>query len=251
MSSPVGKKISLPEDIAVSDELFNAGKSSQVGEHLRSWLQKAQEYGDKSGELSLWNELMGHYRMSGERSKGIDAVRKGIALIEELHLEQSVSAGTIFLNAATVLHAFGEFDEAFLLYGKCRQVYEKHLAPDDGRFAGLYNNMAAVLADKGAYKEAEKCYLEALTLLKEKNNVLDSAVTCLNLAQLYKRWNEDEEMISVMVACSWDYFNTPECRRDGYYAHTCTKCVSGFEALGFEEMASELASRAKEIYERS
>ena len=251
MNCPDGKRIPLSKVIAVNDELFNAGKTALSGEHLRFWLQKAQAYGDKNSELSLWSELMGHYRMARERSKGIDAVRKGLALIEELQLEQSVSAGTIFLNAATVLHSFGEFDEAAALYGKCRYVYEKHLAPDDGRFAGLYNNMAAVLADKGAYKEAEKCYLDALALLKEKNNILDSAVTCLNLAQLYKRWNGDVELIALMAACAREYFNTPECSRDGYYAHSCTKCVSGFEALGFVEFARELASRAKEIYERS
>lgn len=251
MCAPFEKTIPLQEIIAKSDELFNAGASAEVGTHLRFWLQKAQEAGDKRSELSLWNELMGHYRMAKERDRGSEAVQRGLALIEELQVGNTLSAGTIFLNAATALHSFGEADEALALYGKCRTLYERHLPLSDSRFAGLYNNMAAAFMVKGAYREAEDAYLKALELLKEPKQIPDAAVTCLNLAQLYRQWNGDETMVSSMVECSLEYFNAPECPRDGYYAHSCTKCASGFEALGYGEIAGELMSRAKEYYDRA
>lgn len=251
MSSPFDETIPLQEVIRKSDELFNGGLSAQVGEHLRFWLDKARACGDRKGELSLWNELMGHYRMAGDALRGMEAVRAGVALIEELRLTEALSAGTIYLNAATALHAFGHVDEAVALYGKCRAIYEKHLPLNDERFAGLYNNMAAAYVARGAFREAEDAYLKALDLLKEKKNFSDSAVTCLNLAQLYRQWNGDEAMVAAMVECAFEYFNLPECRRDGYYAHTCTKCVSGFEALGYAEIARELSGRAKEYYDRT
>ena len=251
MCSPLEKKIPLKEIIAKNDELFNAGSSFEIGEHLRFWLSKAQEFGDKQGELSLWNELMGHYRMTNDRPRGMEAVRRGMELIEELGIAETFSAGTIFLNGATALQSFGETDAALELYEKCRTVYNAQLPLNDRCFAGLYNNMAAALAAKGAFKEAENAYLQALDLLKEGGAIPDSAVTCLNLAQLYRQWNGDEAMIETMVACAVEYFNAPECPRDGYYAHSCTKCASGFEALGYGEIARELLSRAGEYYERT
>ena len=78
------RKIPLEAIIARSDELFNAEQSSAVGEHLRFWLKEAREMGDKSGELSLLNELMGHYRMAHDELRGLESVRQAVSLAEAL-----------------------------------------------------------------------------------------------------------------------------------------------------------------------
>ena len=240
-------KIPLQEILAQCDTLFNAGKSAEKGELLRFWRQKAREAGDRQGELSLLNELMGHYRMTGDVSRGLEAVREGTALIELLQIGGSLSAGTIFLNGATALHAFGETDKALELYERSYQNYTRHLSCGDERFAGLFNNMASVYIDKGLFKQAEDLYLKALDLLNESRNPLDAAVTCLNLAQLYRKMG-DEALTDTMASCARDYFDAPGVERGSYYAHTCRKCASGFGALGCAEMEAELNERADRYY---
>lgn len=241
-------KIPLQEILARCDTLFNAEKSAEKGELLRFWRQKAREMGDTSGELSLLNELMGHYRMTGDVPRGLEAVRDGMALIDLLQIGRSLSAGTIFLNGATALHAFGESDKALELYERSYQNYTGHLSPGDERFAGLFNNMAAVYMSKGLFKKAEDFYLKALDVLNENRNSMDAAVTCLNLAQLYRSFLKDRSLIDTMVSCARDHFDAPGVERGSYYAHTCRKCASGFGALGYPEMEAELNERADRYY---
>ena len=241
-------KIPLQEIIARCDELFNAGKGAETGEFLRQWRQQAQISGDERGELSLLNELIGHYRMNCDPRRGKEAVNAALDLIKKLALSETLSAGTIMLNAATALQSFGETEEALTLYKESRRIYEKTLPPGDKRFAGLLNNMAAAYVEKGEFKAAENCYLDALALLQESKDLMDSAVTCLNLAQLYRSWNNDTELIAAMLGCAMEYFDSPQSVRDGYYAHTCSKCASGFGALGRKDIEEELKSRAEKIY---
>lgn len=241
-------KIPLQEILARCDALFNAEKSAEKGELLRFWRQKAHETGDLQGELSLLNELMGHCRMTGDAQGAFEAVRSGVELIGLLQIGDTLSAGTIFLNAATALHAFGETDRALELYERSYRNYMEHLPAGDARLAGLFNNMASVYTDKGLFKEAESFYLKALDVLKENRNNADSAVTCLNLAQLYHRYGGDAPLTDVMIDCAWEYFNAPGTERNTYYAHTCRKCASGFGALGYHDMEAELNKRAEEYY---
>ena len=240
--------IPVAEIIAKCDELFNMEKSKELGEHLRFWRKEAQRAGDKKGEVTILSELMGHYRMDHDPERGIEAVESGIALLKELELSDTLSAGTVFLNAATALQSFGKVDEALPLYAETARIYERNLDPADWRFAGLYNNMAAAYCEKGEFKLAEKCYLRAIDVLKACGNFNDSAVTCLNLAQLYRSMGNDTLLIDGMLECAMAYFDAPELPRDGYYAHTCRKCALGFGALGRKDLEDELNSRADKYY---
>lgn len=242
------QRIPLEEIIARCDELFNAEKSAELGEFLRHWRQEARKLKDLKGELSILSELMGHYRMNNDPQRGIEAVESGIGLIKKLGLSGELSAGTILLNGATALQSFGKVEQALSLYAESARIYERHLAPEDWRFAGLYNNMAAAYSEKGEYKLAEKCYLRALDVLKSCGNLPDSAVTCLNLAQLYRLWNNDAVLIEGMLECARECFDAPDLPRDGYYAHTCRKCASGFGALGRKDIEEELNKRADDYY---
>ena len=246
-SPPPG--IPVREIIARCDELFNAEKSAELGEFLCRWRRKAREMKDLKGELSILNELIGRYRMAKDEEQGLAAVRDAQALLELLpETAETLSAGTILLNCATALHSFGRTPEALRLYDRAGHIYKKELPPDDERMAGLYNNMAAALCADGQFPRAEYAYLKALEILRTGKNAPDSAVTCLNLAQLYRSWNNDEMLISGMLACAWEYLDLPGIRKEGYYAHTCRKCAPGFSALGRQDIADELNKRADEYY---
>ena len=245
-----GNGIPMEEIIARCDELFNAEKTAELGELLRYWRSEAQKRRDRHGELGILSEMMGHYRMAKDPERGMEAIESGIALLRELGLSGTLPAGTILLNGATALQSFGKVPEALSFYAETARIYERHLDPADWRFAGLYNNMAAAYEAKGEFPLAEKCYLRALDVLKLCANNMDSAVTCLNLAQLYKTWHNDMELVENMLEIAMEFFNMPDQIHDGYYAHTCRKCASGFGALGRRDLEDELNKQADLYYER-
>ena len=241
-------RIPMQEIIRECDRLFNLEKMAELGEFLRKWREEARHIGDREGELGILSELMGHYRMQGDRERGLMVVRDGFALLGQLGIGGSVSAGTILLNGATALQAFGDVDGALNYYKEAFRCYGAHLDPNDWRFAGLLNNMAAAYAAKHDVKYAEAYYRKALDVLKACGNLMDAAVTHVNLAQMYAAEDRTDPRIAsefeLAVAC----FDDPAAVHDGYYAHTCRKCASAFGPLGYPEIEEELNRRADEYY---
>ena len=242
------ERIPLESVIAECDRLFAGEKTFELGEHLRKWRQKAAELGDKRSELTLLNELMGHYRMLGDRERGLAAVRDGFRLIGEVGIGGSVSAGTILLNGATALKSFGFVKEALQHYAEAFRCYGAHLAPDDPRFAGLLNNMAAAYADNGEIRHAEAYYKKALTILKDKSQLMDRAVTEINLAQLHHRQDPGDPRITECLDRAFACFESPEAEFNAYYAHTCRKCAGAFGDFGQHDRERELNERADALY---
>ena len=248
LRAPGRKRIPLPEIIAECDRLFHAEKTAELGEHLRFWRARARELGDEEGELSILSELMGHYRMSGDRERGLAAVRDGFALLGKLNLGRSAEAGTILVNGATALQEFGAYDEALRHYAEACRCYNETLDPNDWRFAGLMNNMAAAYTATSDFRHAEACYRRALTILKVRKNLMDAAVTHVNLAQMYALIDPDDPRIDAELGAGMACFDDPAAVRDGYYAHTCRKCASAFGFFGRAEDERELNSRADAFY---
>ena len=242
------RRIPMREIIQECDRLFNAEKMVELGEHLRKWREEARRIGDREGELGILSELMGHYRMLGDRERGLMAVRDGFSLLGQLGIAGSVTAGTILVNGATALQAFGDTDGALNYYKEAFRCYGAHLDPNDWRFAGLLNNMAAAYAAKHDVKYAEAYYRKALDVLKACGNLMDAAVTHVNLAQMYAAEDRADPRIASELELAVACFDDPAAVHDGYYAHTCRKCASAFGPLGFPEVEEELNWRADEYY---
>lgn len=246
-SQPV-RRVPLAEVIAECDRLFNSNAPEKLGEHLRYWRQQAQEWGDKESELSILSELMGHYRMNYDPERGMQAVKDGLALIKLLGIAGSVSCGTILINAATAMQVFGQVQESLQYYAEAFRCYGNHLPPEDLRFAGLLNNMAAAYCANGELTHAEAYYRKALDVLQKNNNIMDTAVTYVNLAQLAYQQDAPEakalELLDKAMAC----FNDPAAVRDGYYAHTCSKCAAAFGFFGRTTEEELLKKRSEDFY---
>ena len=242
------KRIPMQEVIQECDRLFNSEKMAELGEHLRKWREEARRTGDREAELGILSELMGHYRMQSDRERGLMAVRDGFALLGQLGIAGSVTAGTILINGATALQAFGDVDGALNYYKEAFRCYGAHLDPNDWRFAGLLNNMAAAYAAKHDVKYAEAYYRKALDVLKACGNLMDAAVTHVNLAQMYAAEDRTDPRIASELELAVACFDDPAAVHDGYYAHTCRKCASAFGPLGFPEVEEELNWRADEYY---
>ena len=247
-NSDFSERIPLGDILKECDRMFNANAKAELGAFLRAWRAKAQQSGDLSGELSILNELTGYYRLANDPEHGKPVVNDALSLITKTGISGSLSAGTILLNAATALCAFGDTDQAVELYNRASECYFANLPEGDIRFAGLFNNMASAFLAAGDFDKAEEYYLQAVDILSSANSIMDMAVTYVNLAQLYFSKGEAAEVIASTLDCAMLCFNSPATPRDGYYAHTCTKCAGAFGQMGRKDYEEELLTRAREFY---
>lgn len=222
--------------------------------HLLYWEDECLAARDDRARLTLTAELMGLYRKLGKREQAVSAAERAIGLLEKTALTDSVTAGTIYLDAATVYNAFSMQDISLKYFEKALSLYEKFLPATDKRLPALYNNFALNLTALKRFDRAREFYERALSLGGAvSGGALDMAITHLNLCNLYEAESGFEnaiEPISERLAAARDILET-ETARDGYYAFVCEKCAGTFGYYGMKEYAEELKKRAKEIYERS
>ena len=245
------EKIDVGRVIDKLESYFSKNDMAAAGELLRFWRGEAVALGDLRGELSICSEQMGYYRKTLEREPAMEACARGLALIDELNIADQPAAATIFLNAATTQKAFGDAEGALPLYEKAKAVFEKHLAPDDTRFAGFWNNYALALADLGRYQEAERAYLRAIAILQEKDDGgLDSAISFVNLAEVYSACGREEEAVACMDS-AWELLTDPDVEESGYTAFVRSKCAPAFTDFGFASKGKELREKAEAWYARA
>lgn len=223
--------------------------------HLLYWLQEAEIIRDKRGELFLRNELMGIYRKTSCKANALDSAKEALLLLNELEMEETVTAATVYINAATVMKAFEKADEALPYFEKAQKIYESSLNETDPRLGGLYNNYALALADTGRFAEARKLYGKALDVTAQtKNGETEQAITWLNLADLTEKELGAEEAETEINECldrAETLLDTDSLPQDSYYAFVCDKCAPSFGYYGRFFYEKELIERSRKIHERS
>ena len=257
-------RIPARQVVELLDQLLEKNNTEEAERHLQSWLLKARKGNDRSGELTVLNEMMGLYRSIGKEEEGLKAVEEGLALLEDMDLKESVTAGTTWINGATTLKAFGQAKRSLPLYEKAWRAYSSNLDPMDYRFAGLSNNMALAYVDLGDYVRAGNYYKRAISIMEQlQEGSMELAVTYVNLACMYDAWGHRSDLEGEETAPKdWDgriwecldrameYLEDPKAKRDGYYAFTCSKCAGTFGYFGQFRRKKELEARAEEIYSR-
>ena len=223
--------------------------------HLLYWLSEAERGNDLRGELLVRNELVGHYRKAGDRDKAFAHAERALALVDELELAGSVSAGTTYVNAATANSAFGEHQRALELFEKAKTVYEAERRTQKHLLGGLYNNMALSCQALGRYDEAFRLYEKAMDAMSGvAYGELEQAITCLNMADAVAGRDgieAGEGQIFALLDRAYDLLQTPDVPHGGYYAFVCEKCAPTFAYYGYFAAAQELEQEAKAIYERT
>ena len=224
-----------------------------VERHLKYWLEEAKLGNDLQGQLTIRNEMVGHYRKVGDRQKSLENVGEALKLLEALGFEGTVSAATTYTNAGTACNAFGENGRAMELVEKARVIYENSERTDPSLLGGLYNNMALTCVSLGRFAEAQDLYDRAMeTMEKVPGGALEQAITCLNRADALEAElgpEEAESRVLGLLDQAWDLLNSEDVVRDGYYAFVCEKCAPAFSYYGYFMEAAELEHRSKELYE--
>lgn len=249
--APKGR-IPVKRVIEKVDEAFNSNDLAEAGRLLEFWQKEALSLEDKSGELSVTDELIGYYRKTGEAEKGLAAVSRALELLKELSLEKTVSGATIILNAATTMKAFGKAEKALPLYNAAEETLENLLDKEDVLLAGLYNNKALALADAKKAKEAENYYKKAISVMeKAENGRLDEAVSYVNLAVLYSGQGEEKSKITDCMFRAYELLTDERNEKNGYYAFVLSKCAPAFGEFGYDKIERELSKESEEIYARN
>jgi len=216
--------------------------------HLLYWLSEAQQVGDLRGQLMLNNELIGHYRKTGNRDEAMAAVSRALTLLDSMDFGETISAGTTYVNAATACNAFGDDERAAGLFEKARKIYESspHTRPD--LLGGLYNNMALTMTALGRFAEAGQLYLKALRVMADvPGGELEQAITLLNMADALEAElgpEDAEKKICEYLDRAQELLDTTTAEHDGYYAFVCEKCAPVFAHYGYFAEAQELTRRA-------
>ena len=237
------------------DEYLGRNDYISAEQLLKYWLNEADFDNDMRGKLTVLNEQIGLYRKMNRVPEGLQAVNDALELAKTLHMENTVTIGTTFLNVATCYMAFGMADKALSFYQKAEKIYESELPHTDMRLGGLYNNMAVTLTELGNYREAEELFRRAINIMSEhENRETDIAITYCNLADLVAAevgTLEGEEQIEDYLSRAERLLDTETLPRDGYYAFVCEKCAPTFGYYGHFLTEKKLSGRAREIYERS
>ena len=223
--------------------------------HMLYWMQEAKLGNDLRGQLMLCNELIGHYRKTGEREKALERIDEALALLRALEFDGTISAGTTFVNAATALSAFGEYERALALFHQARAVYEQSPQIRPQLLGGLYNNMALACAALGRYGEAYALYDRATDCMASvPGGALEQAITCLNRADAVaaeRGAEEGEPEIAALLDRAWTLLHVPDVARDGYCAFVYEKCAPSFAYYGRFADAEDLKKEAEALYERA
>ena len=235
------------------DRLLSRNDKKGAERHLKYWREEAVRLGDKRGELSVVDEMLGFFRRTGDKESALEAVRAALTLTEETGIEGGLSAATIRLNAATTLKAFGKTEEALPLYEAALKVYTDALDENDPIFAGFWNNYALALSDTGRKEEAEEAYFNAIFIMKNtENGFPNAAISYLNLATLYESMEDrDENDIYTCLNEAVLLFKYPKTERDEKYFDALSKCISSFRSYGLNEDAAGFEAELKEFYERT
>ncbi|MCR5370006.1 MAG: tetratricopeptide repeat protein [Clostridium sp.] len=274
--TPALKAVPQQRIIQKMDEYMSRRDYAGAERHLLYWLEEAKLGRDLRGELMIRNELVGHYRKIGEKDKSLENAGEALRLLKTLDFEETLSAGTTYVNAATACNAFGENVRAMELFEKARKIYEGQAAengkaPHDGQvpengsqntyigsrpelLGGLYNNMALTCAAMKDYKKAHALYDRAMEVMeKAPNGELEQAITCLNRANAVEDElgpEAGEERINALLEEAEKLLDTPSVPRNGYYAFVCEKCAPTFSYYGYFLTAGKLKETAEEIYGR-
>ena len=237
------------------DEYMSRLDYAGAERHLKYWLAEARDLGDRQGELTMLNELIGHARKTGQRELAERCSGEALALTGELELGDSVTVGTTCINIATAAYVFKDYARSMDMFSRAEAVYLKHPDTDPKLLGGLYNNMGLTLTALHGYDEAMDAYRKALEqMAKVPGGALEQAETCLNMANtLEYRCGavEAEGRIDELLDRAEALLDTPGLPHDGYYAYVLDHCAPTFERYGYFLTAQRLKEQTKQYYERT
>ncbi len=173
--------------------------------------------------------------------------RQAMALIGRAGGDDRIEVA-VHMNTAGLLLAEAEYDAAIAEFERGLELGERVLSADDGRIAGMLNNLGAVYGSRGDHERALEYFQRAYVL---KHDALgdehpDTATCMSNLAVTYERLGDNERALQL-------YRNVVEIRSQAFGPDHAEVAValhnlgSILSNLGRSKEALELYARALTI----
>ncbi len=176
------------------DTLFAQEKVDEIPQYLESHIAQAIEEDAKDVLLTLYNEIIGFYRETGQYDQSIANCHKAIALMDDMGIQDTIPYATTLLNAANAHRAAGLLQESLELYNRVRPIYVAQLDEDDMYFANFYNNLSLLYQEMNDFASAKEQLVNALYIVTHKpDKQFEVAVTQANLANTCIELGQDEE----------------------------------------------------------
>ena len=192
--------MNMDDIFAEIDRLYTTQGYKKVEEYIIACIGEATRAGDENAIIQLLNELIGHYRETGEFDKLKVFAEKLLEILEASPLKGSMAHATSLLNVANAYRAAGLLRESNALYQQVKVYYDAHVAPDSMLYASLLNNMALLFQEMCDYESAADCLERALGIsLLYPECRIEQASTYTNLATtLIKldRYDEAEDHLN-------------------------------------------------------
>ncbi|MDE7416365.1 MAG: DUF4125 family protein [Lachnospiraceae bacterium] len=176
------------------DALFAQEKIDEIPQFLESHIVQAIKEGAEDVLLTLYNEIIGFYRETGQYDLSIDNCHKAIALMDDMGIQDTIPYATTLLNAANAHRAAGLLQESLELYNQVKPIYVAQLDEDDMYFANFYNNLSLLYQEMNDFASAKDQLVNALYIVTHKpDKQFEVAVTQANLANTCIELGQDEE----------------------------------------------------------
>ena len=177
------------------DHLYEQGRSLEAENVLLSTAGAAAEEGDDHLLLQILNELIGHYRETGEWEKAFEITDRAVYIAGRIFPTESIPYATTLLNAASMYRAAGKLDMSRSMYHDVEKIYAVTLKSDDMLYASLYNNEALLYQEEGEFPKAKALLLKALDIDRANAKEYEEAVSLANIAATMIQTGEHEEAL--------------------------------------------------------
>lgn len=177
------------------DHLYEQGRSLEAENVLLSTAGAAAEEGDDYLLLQILNELIGHYRETGEWEKAFEITDRAVYIAGRIYPTESIPYATTLLNAASMYRAAGKLDMSRSMYHEVEKIYAVTLKSDDMLYASLYNNEALLYQEEGEFPKAKALLLKALDIDRANAKEYEEAVSLANIAATMIQTGEHEEAL--------------------------------------------------------
>ncbi|MBP5472909.1 MAG: DUF4125 family protein [Lachnospiraceae bacterium] len=182
------------------DKLYEEGKAPEAERLMREVAAVAADEGEDAFLLQILNELIGHYRETGEWDKAFEISDRAVMIAGRLFPECSVPYATTLLNAASMYRAAGKLDISLDMYRKVELIYAEVLKADDMLYASLFNNEALLYQERGEFGKAKALLLKALDIDRANGKEYEEAVSLANIAATMIQTGETEEALKLAEA---------------------------------------------------
>lgn len=231
------------------DTFFANNQGEQARQLMEESIQVAIHEKDDESHLQLLNELLGYYRETSCVAESYQIAEQAIEQAKSMGLEGTLPYATTLLNVANAYRAGGRLEDSLRYYKEVRAIYGNLLSAENLLVASLENNISLLYQEMGDYAQAKECLLRALSIVEQKEEAFEIAVTHANLANTCIQLQELEEALEYGEKAVREFEGMGV--KDAHYAAALTAIGMYHYQKQEKNRAAKYFSNAMEIMERN